>query len=248
MTSTLHIHYPIIWTHARTMSSSKNKVIDLTHSLVTSNVFSCPGHPTFSAERTMNLAKGDPANVHTLTIGTHSGTHIDAPYHFFENGTKVDEIDLTLLTAAQAVLVDARNKKAHEAITWEDLTPYAGRMQPGVAVLLCTGWSRYWGQSNYTDHPYLDGEASKKMLELGVKVVGIDAMSPDEVDPVKGACIDVHNIVLGNGGVIVENLTGLEEVIESGMSLDDLVVSLLPLRLTGLDGSPVRAVIWESRK
>ncbi|KAK7691307.1 hypothetical protein QCA50_004701 [Cerrena zonata] len=230
------------------MSNPKMKIIDLTHPLVPSNVFSCPGHPAYTADRTMNLAKGDLANVHTLTIGTHTGTHIDAPYHFFENGIKVDELDLSLLTAAPAILVDVRSKRAHEVITWEDLAPYVGRMKSGVAVLLCTGWSKYWGQSNYTDHPYLDGEASKKMVDLGVKVVGIDAMSPDEVDPKKGACIDVHNVVLGNGGVIVENLNRLEEIIESGIQLEDLVVSLLPLRLTSLDGSPVRAVAWESSR
>ncbi|CAL1712021.1 unnamed protein product [Somion occarium] len=225
---------------------SLRKLIDLTHPLISSNVFSCPGHPMYAAQRTLSLAKGDIANVHTLQIGTHSGTHIDAPYHFFDDGIPVDELDLSLLTAAPAILVDMRKKNAHEAITWEDLGPYTARMRAGVAVLICTGWSKNWGQPTYTDHPYLDGEASRRILETGVRVIGIDAMSPDEVNPEKGDCIDVHRLVLGNGGVIVENLNGLEKVVESGIRLDDLVVSLLPLRLTSLDGSPVRAVAWES--
>ncbi|KAL4245071.1 Cyclase 1 superfamily protein [Abortiporus biennis] len=193
----------------------------------------------------MSLSKGEFANVHTLLIGTHTGTHVDAPYHFFEDGITVDELDLNLLTAAPAVVVDLRNKVAHERITWEgDLRRYEERMKEGVVVLLCTGWSKNWCKPNYSDHPFLDPGAAEKIMERGVKAIGIDAMSPDEVTEEGGDCGKVHRTVLGNSGIIIENLNDLGRILESGIEGEGLRVSVLPLRLDKCDGSPVRAVAW----
>ncbi|THH23078.1 hypothetical protein EUX98_g8097 [Antrodiella citrinella] len=226
-------------------SHSAPTVYDLSHPLTNGAVPTFHwSHPSFCACEVSSVAKGDVSNVHSITIGTHTGTHIDAPYHFFADGTTVDKLDLTLLTAAPAVVVDVRRKQAHEMITWEDLRPYAGRMGKGVAVLLCTGWSKKWNQENYSDHPFLDPVAAKNLMEIGVRVVGVDAMSPDEVLPGTGDALETHKVILGNGGVIVENLVGLERVVESGDDRKDLRVSILPLSLTDCDGSPVRAVAW----
>ena len=89
----------------------------------------------------------------------------------------------------------------------------------------------------YYDHPFLEVEAAKRLLELGVKVIGVDTLSPDETR-VDGSFPDfaVHHAVLGAGAVIAENLTNLE-AIQTG----DWLVSLVPLKLGGLDGSPIRA-------
>ena len=109
-------------------------------------------------------------------------------------------------------------------------------------LLLCTGWARNWAQAGYSDHPYLDVEAAQQLLGLGVKVIGLDTLSPDEITPeAEGA--DVHRVVLGSGGIIVENLARLDALVESGWK--HVTVSLLPLNLDGCDGSPVRAVAWE---
>lgn len=217
------------------------KIVDLTH-LLQASVAVCPGHPRFVQRPVATLGK-DPYNVQTLIMGSHTGTHIDAPFHFFEDGRKVDDLDLNALLAS-AVLVDVRGKRAREKITWEDdLSKHAHRLRPGVIVLICTGWSKYWGEPAYTDHPHLELEAAQKLMELGIRVIGSDTLSPDEfpVGEDSVACFDVHRVILGAGGVIAENLNNLEAVLELG---DDLMVNLLPLKLNGCDGSPIRAVAW----
>jgi len=220
----------------------KRSVIDLTHQLVPDGVPACPGHPYYHAELTFSVAKGEFANVHTLTMGSHTGTHIDAPFHFYIDGCTVDKLDLSLLTAAPAVVVDVRHKNAHEPIVWADLQKYEGRMRDGAVVLLCTGWSKHWGESTYSDHPFLDPEAARRILDTGVRVIGADTLSPDEFTP-EGDTGTVHRIVLGTGGIIVENLNGLDALVESRW--EHPFVSILPLKLTGCDGSPVRAVAWQ---
>ncbi|GBE80861.1 hypothetical protein SCP_0305810 [Sparassis crispa] len=227
------------------MSSPKRAIIDLTHPLVPAGVPACPGHPIYNAELISSLSAGAFANVHALSLGSHTGTHLDAPYHFFMDGAPIHALDLELLAAAPALVVDLRAKPAHAPITWADLTPHAHAMRSGVALLLCTGWSRFYGQENYSDHPWLEPDAARRVLEMGVRVIGMDALSPDEW----AAGVDtgmVHRIVLGSGGVIVENLCGLGRLVESGWERP--LVSLLPLNLQGCDGSPIRAVAWEGKE
>ena len=86
----------------------------------------------------------------------------------------------------------------------------------------------------YYDHPFLEVEAVKRLLELGVKVIGVDTLSPSETRT-DGSFPDfaVHHAVLGAGAVIAKNLNNLEAI--------DWLVSLVPLKLGGLDGSPIRA-------
>ena len=221
----------------------KRQIIDLTHPLVPDGVPACPGHPKYSAAHTFKLAEGAFANVHTLALGTHTGTHLDAPYHFYDDARPVDQLDLALLAAAPALVVDVRGKRAHEPITWADLARYEDGMREGTVVLLCTGWASRFGKPDYSDHPFLDVDAARRILERGVRVIGADTISPDEWLSEGGDTAAVHRVVLRAGGVIVENLCGLERVVESGWAR--IRVSLLPLSLAGCDGSPIRAVAWE---
>jgi len=215
-------------------------MIDLTHTL-SDSMSVCPGHPKFEQKPVMILGKHE-ANVQSISFGSHSGTHIDAPFHFFANGQTVDKLDLSMLVAP-AVVVDVRGKKARERITWDgDLASYAYRIKAGTIVLFCTGWSKYWGQASYPNHPYLDVEAARKLAEMGVRVIGTDTFSPDEFIKHENdvPCFDVHGVILGAGGVIAENLNNLESLLE----MDEAMVSLLPLKLDGCDGSPIRATAW----
>lgn len=221
---------------------NKRRIIDLTHPLVSDSVPTCPGHPKYNAEHTFKLCEGAFANVHTLALGTHTGTHIDAPYHFYDDASSVDQLDLSLLAAVPAVVVDVRCKGAHEPITWADLEKYADGMREGTVVLLCTGWASRFGQPDYSDHPFLEVDAARRILERGVRVIGADTISPDEWQSDGADTALVHRVVLLAGGVIVENLRGLEDVVESGWAR--VQVSLLPLNLAGCDGSPIRAVAW----
>jgi kynurenine formamidase len=163
-------------------------------------------------------------------LGSHSGTHLDAPSHIVEDGVGVDELPLDLLVGP-AVVVDLRDLSAREPVEWERLAAYA---RPGRALVLHTGWDRHWGSAAYEDHPILSADAAERLAHAGVRTVGIDAPS---VDRTGGEGYPAHEALLGAGGVVVDNLTNLAAV-----DHPEPLLSVLPLALRGGDGSPVRAV------
>lgn len=210
---------------------------DLTHKL-DPGVLIYPGDPVFSS-RQVATVKQDQYNMMSLSMGSHTGTHIDAPYHFFDDGKKIDELDITDLVGP-AVIADIRGKGSRERITWEDLSPFASQMQKCHILVIRTGWSQYWGKPTYFDHPFLDKAAAEGIIASGVRVLAVDTLNPDQTmtDGSEGD-FAVHKVILGAGGVIAENLTNLEILPPGNVSL-----SLWPLNLAGCDGSPVRAVAW----
>jgi kynurenine formamidase len=215
------------------------RVVDLSHP-VDDDTPVYPGDPVPRFTPAATIGR-DGYNVLHVQMGSQTGTHLDAPYHFLEDGGRVDDLDLGRL-CAPAVVVDVRGKGAREAITWADLEPHGGDLRPGVILVLHTGWSRYWGSDTYAEHPFLDGAAALQVVERGVRTVAIDAMSLDEtVDTHEHPSgFAAHFAVLGAGGAIAENLTNLEAV-----DFPDPVVSILPIRFRGADGAPVRAVALE---
>jgi kynurenine formamidase len=172
----------------------------------------------------------DGYRVQHVHLGSHSGTHLDAPAHVVEDGATVDELPVHLLVGP-AVVVDLRDLGPREPVRWERLAAYAS---PDRMLVLHTGWDRFWGSATYEDHPYLDAQAARALVDAGVRTVGIDALSVDETG---GELLPAHQALLGAGGVVVENLTNLAAV-----DHPEPVLSVLPLPLRGCDGSPVRAV------
>jgi kynurenine formamidase len=199
-----------------------------------------PGDPHVRLEPAATLAS-DGVNVLAAHIGSHSGTHVDAPYHFVEGGPRIDEMDPRLFVG-EAVVLDVRGKRPRERITVEDLRPYEGGLSEGVVAVVRTGWEEHYGTSNYYDHPFLDRRAAELLLDAGVKTVAIDALSVDET-VLEGEHLEgypAHHAILGAGGVIAENLANLAAV-----DFANPVLSLLPIKLGGSDGAPVRAVAME---
>jgi kynurenine formamidase len=180
-------------------------------------------------------------NVLHVRMGSQTGTHVDAPFHFLADGARIDELPLELFLGP-AVVADVRGKPPHGSITWSDLAPVADRLAPGRMLLLHTGWDAHWGTDAYFDHPFLDGDAAARVIAAGVRTIGLDALSLDEtvLDGQPAGGFVAHDVVLGAGGVIVENLRNLDAIRSR-----DPVVSVLPLRLVGADGAPVRAVAFE---
>ena len=218
------------------------RIIDLSHTLSTTGMSIWPGHPAFSSFKLPTKR-----SVTALSFGSHTGTHIDAPSHFIANGLAIDEVDLQRLFG-RAVVVDVRGKGARERITWEDVKGYEEELREGVIVLICTGWSRYWGTATYGDHPFLDPDAARGLVARGVRVIGVDTFGPDEMkfgeDGVEEMAegVSAHEVILGAGGLIAENLRGVEEVI----GLERPIVSLLPVKIGGCDGAPIRAIAFEA--
>jgi kynurenine formamidase len=183
----------------------------------------------------------DGFNLLHVEMGSQSGTHVDAPYHFEEDAARIDEVPLERFLGP-AVVVDATAAGARGRITWEHVAPVADRLGPGVVVLLHTGWSEHYGSPAYFANPFLDADACPRLLDLGVRTVCIDAINLDETpdDEHPGEGFPVHHLIARAGGVIGENLRHLEQV-----DWADPFVMCLPIALTAADGAPVRAVAVE---
>lgn len=212
------------------------RAVDLSLALdATTQVY--PGDPHVRL-RTHSTIEADGFNLLHVEMGSQSGTNCDAPYHFLATGAPIDECDLTLF-AGPAVIVDVRGKRAREPITAADVAPYLDRVRSGTVVVFHTGWPKHYGTAVYLDHPYLTTEACDALLDRGVRTFCLDVLNidetPDDRHPSEG--FPVHLLVARAGGIVVENLTGLERI-----DFDDVFITVFPLRLTGADGSPTRAV------
>jgi kynurenine formamidase len=182
-------------------------------------------------------------NLLSLRIGSQSGTHVDAPYHFIPHGAVLEETDLGLF-AGTGVVVDVTEHRDRQAITWGDLGPYRDRLEPGTIVALHTGWSdRHLGTDRYYDHPFLEVDACRRLLDLGIRTVAIDALNLDETVVDGEPAFPCHLEFLGAGGVFSENLTNL-----GAIDFPDPLIMLMPIRLGGdADGAPCRAVALDVR-
>jgi kynurenine formamidase len=195
-----------------------------------------PGDPPVRRTPAATIAR-DGYNLLAVHLGSQSGTHCDAPYHFRADGPRIDELDLRLFIG-RGVLVDVRGLPDRQPIGVADLG-LLDRVGSGTIVVLHTGWSAHHGTPRYVDHPYLGAVACRALLDRGVRTIGLDTPNidetPDATHPDGGwPC---HRMIAAAGGVIVENLTNLAAV-----DFPDPFLSVLPLRLTGADGAPVRAV------
>ena len=209
-------------------------LIDLSHRL-NSNA----GDPVFTC-RPFASIETDGYSVQAISMGSHTGTHVDAPSHFLTEGKTIDQISLSTFVG-NGLVIDLPSKGPRQKIVWDDLAAYAGQMKE--RVMLYTGWFKHW--CTYYEHPFLDRDAAERIIAHGIRVLGVDTLNPDET------CLDgtmgdggfgVHEVILGAEGIVAENLTNLNALIGQ-----DVMVSLIPLNLDGSDGSPIRAFAWRAR-
>ena len=162
-----------------------------------------------------------------LQIGSHTGTHIDAPSHYLRNGDSIDSVPLGKLIG-RCLVLDV--KRAGTRITADDL---AKSLHGCVRLLIRTAYS---GMNQFIeDYPCLTFEAARLLTEQGIQCLGIDSPSVESFDG-KG---DIHRQLLENGCIIIE-LLDLSQVKEGNYEM-----VALPLRLSGLDGSPARVILIE---
>ncbi len=180
--------------------------------------------------------RSDGYNLEMIFLSSHSGTHLDAPYHFIENGPKIDEISLKRLVTT-ALLCNIR-KGPDKSITRDDIVEFEaknGKIPPNTALVFRTGWARNLTKKDYfTRNPGLSASAARYLLEKKVSLVGVDSPS---IDLGKDTKFSAHHILLKEGILILENLCNLDKIKRSTFQL-----IVLPLKLKGATGSPVRAV------
>jgi len=173
-------------------------------------------------------------NCSKITVGIHCGTHMDAPFHFFENGITIDQVPLEVCVG-QALMIDVRNTLVNGMIEVQHLKPQEARIRKLHRIVLHTGWYHQWGKPEFfTSHPVFTPEAAQFLVDCGVRLVAVDFPSVDR------APFPVHIALLSKGIIIVENLTNLAAVKNEVFNL-----VVLPLKFTGRDGSPVRAIALE---
>jgi kynurenine formamidase len=218
------------------------RIIDLSHPLA-STTPPWPGNPPVEVQVVSRIpaergprdrgAPGEPVACNTTAFFTcnHTGTHMDAPAHFYNGVATIEQVPLETCIG-RAALVEVRQIKPRGEITPAFLIPFEGDITATGKAVFWTGWSSRWGDPNYfDDYPVLSEATAVWLVERGVHLVALDTPSPDR-DP-----HPVHYVLLGANMVIVENLNGLERI---GRTLFDLIVVPLPLR--GLEASPVRAL------
>jgi arylformamidase len=190
-----------------------------------------PGDPE---PRFMPADATPPWHVTQLNIGTHLGTHIDAASHFIPRGKAISEYSPERFLLP-GIVVPLLGRNDDEPIGPDVFVDYLEALPTGGALLIHIGWDQYWKTERYLRHPYLTREAAQLLVNQGVSIVGIDALNPDstvqETD-------HAHAVLLGNDVLIVENLTRLHQLVPGVI----YQFSFLPLALSGLDGSPIRAI------
>jgi arylformamidase len=188
-----------------------------------------PGDPPFQIDVTHRMEGGDSYNVARLTVGTHAGTHVDAPFHFIKGGATVDELALEILIGKVRV-VDLGGKDSVERADLEALD-----LREDLRVLIKTRNSGLLRQKAFQeDYVWLSPDAATYLAQVGIKLVGFDYLSIEKLGSRDYAA---HVALLEAGVVIVEGLDLSE--IEPGEY--DMVC--LPLRIAGADGSPARVVL-----
>ena len=212
------------------------KIVDLTLT-VSDKIPTFPGSPQPSFIPWENV-KEDGYNLELLFLSTHTGTHMDAPYHFLEKGAKIHEISLKKLVS-EAILIKSK-KKDGESITKTDIQKFEknhGKIASFSSVIFYTGWQRNLQKKYYfTKNPGLSVSAAKYLATKKINLVGIDSPS---IDLGKDSKFSVHQIFAKKGMLIVENLANLEKIKSPKFHL-----VVLPLKLKNATGSPVRAIAF----
>jgi arylformamidase len=189
-----------------------------------------PDNPAVKIERMLDISKGDNANVSELSMGSHTGTHMDAPVHFINDGIALDKMDLAATIGRARVIAIEDSEAIHpEPLVDEDINP-------GDRIIFKTRNSstEWWSQPFKEDFVYLTHEAAELLSERGVRTVGVDYLS---VGGYKRDGAATHRALLGAGIWIIEGLR--LEAIEPG----DYELICLPLLITGADGAPSRALL-----
>lgn len=197
--------------------------------LLTPGMPTYPGNPEFEITAVKRVAQGASSNVSGLTLGTHTGTHVDAPRHFFDDRPGVDALPLDLLVG-RARVIDLPQRGG---ITEAHLE--AAGLREDLRVLLKTPNSALWNSTEFhKDYTYLTEGAARLLVDQGVKVVGVDYLS---VEQFKKAGAPAHHVLLGASVVIIEGLN------LSDAEAGQYEMYCLPLRIAGADGAPARVIL-----
>ena len=207
------------------------QIIDLTQ-IIEENmpVYPDTQGPEFSLSGTY---EADGFRETRLSMCSHNGTHMDAPFHIFEDGTPLETFSLSRFVGL-GLVIDCRDIGGDEEIPMEKIERVRSLADQAEYLLFLTGWSRFWGQDIYFEkYPVISEEICRYVIASGKKGIGLDTVS---VDPVSDLHLTRHRMLLENEILIVENLKNVELLGENLFTF-----AALPLKFRNSDGAPVRA-------
>ncbi|AVK85112.1 hydrolase [Lysinibacillus sp. B2A1] len=209
------------------------KIIDLTHT-ITENMPVYPGTDQPSLKIICNHERNGFKET-SLTMASHTGTHMDAPNHIFAHRTTLDLIPVEHFLG-KGLVIDCSDLQDGQRITIERINKVKEQADQAEFLLFYTGWSRYWGTDKYFDnYPYMTVEVADYLIQSKKKGVGLDVIS---IDSMSDENLTNHKKVLANTDfVIVENLTRLGEI-----GHDLFMFCALPIKYEDADGAPVRSI------
>lgn len=200
------------------------RVVDLTHPITAEIPVYFPWHPPTALERTATYEENR-CEVRRLSIGTHSGTHIDAPSHVLKGKPTLDQYDPGLWYVDAQVL-DFTPREPGKEISKEEIA--AKLKVKGAGVVIKTGWDREFGKIDYyKTYPPLSTRAAEFLVEMNVPVVAADTPYT----------LDVHYVLLSHGIPLVTNLNNTGQLKEGMIKL-----IAAPLLIKGSDGAPARVL------
>jgi kynurenine formamidase len=203
-----------------------------------------PGDPAVEIEPHATHEE-DGYRVTRLAMGSHSGTHVDAPNHLVSDGPTLDDYPIETF-AFDAVRVSIPDLDPRQPITRSDfrdatdLPDFDSALREADLVAAHTGWDAHWGSSAYLDHPYLApvfaGWLADRECHVGIDAISVDPTPTGRATPGEPDEFPAHRALLGADRLVVENLTGLSSVPER------FTLLAFPLAVPDADGAPVRAV------
>ncbi|MFH1829701.1 MAG: cyclase family protein [Pseudomonadota bacterium] len=194
-------------------------IIDLTMD-VSEETFPFPGCPGAEICYISTVDEGG-SNVKKISLNSHFGTHVDAPYHMLADGKKLDEYDANTFVG-QASIVDVVGKKQ---ITEEHVP---SDISVPILIFKTRHSNNYKSQQYFSNNPVLTKDAAEAIARTGVKIVGLDSFTVDNKP------YTVHKILFKKNILILENLVGLDKLGEHAKFI------VAPLKLTNADGAPAR--------
>jgi kynurenine formamidase len=177
-----------------------------------------------------NYDDGSTFQIGRIEMVANTGTYVDSPFHRYAGGKDLSELPLESLADLEGVVV----RRPFEDGLAVAVDAFAGLDVRGKAVLIHTGWSRFWRTDAYlTGHPFLTAEAAEALVEAGAAFVGIDSHNIDDTS-IRGR--PVHTILLGADILIGEHMTGFDRLPDNGFHF-----SAVPPKIKGMGTFPVRA-------
>jgi len=181
----------------------------------------------------------DKRNVEVLTLCTHTGTHIDAPYHFIQDGMTIDKIPIVWLMS-RGILIRCP-KNPGEKIVIDDIAEHLDSITAGDFILFDTNFERFLPKDEETylvKYPHLDIEVARTLIKNGVRAICVNTPSVDKYGDAESP---VHHLLLKRNILIIENLSNLNKLSEGR----EIIIIALPLKLHNTGGAPARVIAIE---